>query len=246
MLEDRHYIGAYWGARKESIGECTQRAELFFQLLSRCDASFHQWYRSGRVARGMPGHLVRTADRGELEAALLRGRNRTDLSKSVIEELGFSLSVWNQRPDSQATRLGITCGVHDTDNVSNVCLLTPPSTGEAAERLLTAPVPARVLECMALAWDPDWGTATSHEASGLISGAENRNADVGWVTYLSRRRGTVPPLPAPVRIEPVGSLGMLVILTPERFTASNPEHIALGRRVRELLDRAGLLRASPS
>jgi hypothetical protein len=32
MLKDRLYIGAYWGTRKESAGECAQRAELFFQL----------------------------------------------------------------------------------------------------------------------------------------------------------------------------------------------------------------------
>ncbi|MDC0714766.1 Imm52 family immunity protein [Stigmatella sp. ncwal1] len=65
---------------------------------------------------------------------------------------------------------------------------------------------------------------------------------VGWVLYFSRLRGTVPPLPAPVCIEPVEDKGTLVILTPERFTASNPEHVALAARVHELLDRAGLLR----
>jgi hypothetical protein len=65
--------------------------------------------------------------------------------------------------------------------------------------------------------------------------------EVGWLTYLSRRLGRVPPLPAPVRIEPVGSLGWLLTLSPERMTASNPEHVALTVRVRELLDRAGLL-----
>lgn len=56
--------------------------------------------------------------------------------------------------------------------------------------------------------------------------AEGGKADMwlGWVTYLSSHRGTVPPLPAP-----------------ERFTVTNPEHVALARRVRELLVRAGLM-----
>jgi hypothetical protein len=45
-----------------------------------------------------------------------------------------------------------------------------------------------------------------------------------------------------VRIDPVEDKGTLVILTPERFTASNPEHAALAARVHELLNRAGLLR----
>ncbi|AEI62440.1 hypothetical protein LILAB_02575 [Corallococcus macrosporus] len=36
--------------------------------------------------------------------------------------------------------------------------------------------------------------------------------------------------------------GTLIVLTPERLTADNPEHVALAERVRELLDRAGLLK----
>jgi len=60
--------------------------------------------------------------------------------------------------------------------------------------------------------------------------------------YLSARRGTVPPLPSPVSIELVEDKGTLIILTPERFTAANPEHVALAERVGEVLDRAGLLK----
>ncbi|MCP3059488.1 immunity 52 family protein [Myxococcus sp. K38C18041901] len=65
---------------------------------------------------------------------------------------------------------------------------------------------------------------------------------VGWVTYLARHRGTIPPLPAPVRIEPVEGKGTLIILTSERFTVSNPEHVALAEQVRALLDQAGLMK----
>jgi len=65
---------------------------------------------------------------------------------------------------------------------------------------------------------------------------------VGWVMYFSRLRGTVPLLPTPVRIKPVEDKGTLVIITPERFTASSPAHVALAARVHDLLDRAGLLR----
>jgi hypothetical protein len=68
-----------------------------------------------------------------------------------------------------------------------------------------------------------------------------REVRVGWLTYLSRRQGTLPPLPAPVRIEPVGTLGWLLVLSPELMTASNPEHVTFTSRVRELLDRAGLV-----
>jgi hypothetical protein len=98
-----------------------------------------------------------------------------------------------------------------------------------------------VVRAMALAWEPEWAIATSHEHRDLLPQPPRAGAFVGWVMYFSRQRGTVPPLPSPVRVEPVEDRGTLVILTPERFTASNPEHVALAARVHELLDRAGLL-----
>jgi hypothetical protein len=241
---ETYYAGVYWGARREEVAECARRTELFFHLLARCDATLGRWYRAGRVARGSPGHPVTTNDPEELKELLLRGRNRTDLGKQVIEDLGFGLRVWNQQPDGRSTKVSLRCGAF-TEAVSNVCLLNPPSQGDAAERLLSAPALTQVLTCMATAWDPDWGVATSTKTRAPIS-VDEQDSDVGWLMYFARRRGTVPPLPAPVRIEPVGLLGTLVILTPERFTASNPEHMALGRRVRELLKRAGLLTSPPA
>ncbi len=115
--------------------------------------------------------------------------------------------------------------------------------GSIGERVLTASVMTEVLRAMALAWDPEWGVATSDAHREMaVKELPQPGTFVGWVMYFSRLRGTVPPLPAPVRIEPVEDKGTLVILTPERFTASNPEHVALAARVHELLDRAGLLR----
>nr|WP_224367554.1 immunity 52 family protein [Hyalangium versicolor] len=108
--------------------------------------------------------------------------------------------------------------------------------------MLTAPVMTEVSRAMALAWEPEWGVATSREHRDSVTESADLGTFVGWVMYFSRLRGTVPPLPAPVRIEPVEDKGTLVVLTPERFTASNPEHVALAARVHELLARAGLLR----
>jgi hypothetical protein len=100
---------------------------------------------------------------------------------------------------------------------------------------------SEVVRAMALAWEPDWGVATSHEHQKLLTQDAKPDVFTGWVMYFSRQRGAVPPLPAPVRVEPVEDKGTLVVLTPERFTVSNPEHVALAAHVHELLDRAGLL-----
>jgi len=65
---------------------------------------------------------------------------------------------------------------------------------------------------------------------------------MGWVTYFSRQWGLVPALPEPVREEPVEEKGTLVVLTPERLSGRNPEHLALGRRVQSLLEDRGLIK----
>jgi hypothetical protein len=237
MRED-YYVGAYWGPRKETALECAQRAELFFHMLARCDPTFTQWYRGGRgFPRELPGHPVRP-EMQEWEQLFLRGRNRTDIGKKVIEHLGFSEHVWNAKKG--ATYFHLHCGEYSPWGAGNNCWMDPPKEGPVRERLLRAPALTEIITSMAKAWDPDFAMATSIAMGDLIQ-KHKREVRVGWMTYLSRRLGKVPPLPAPVLIEPVGTLGWLLVLSPEPMTASNPEHVAFTARVRELLDRAGLI-----
>nr|WP_239576476.1 Imm52 family immunity protein [Archangium primigenium] len=153
--------------------------------------------------------------------------------------MGFRLMAWNAKQD--ATDISLTCGKSSPWGGPNSCLLKPTRASPLRERLLTAPVPADILTSMVTAWDPDFAMASSSE---MVEQLETSDFEVrvGWLTYLSRRLGRLPPLPAPVRIEPVGESGWLLVLSSEPLTANNPEHVALCMRVRELLDRAGLIR----
>ena len=66
-------------------------------------------------------------------------------------------------------------------------------------RVLTSPVMAEVLRAMALAWDPEWGVASSEAHRQMaVKGFPHPGTLVGWVLYFSRLRGPVPTLPAPV------------------------------------------------
>jgi hypothetical protein len=237
-MDEWYYMGGYWGARKETALECARRAEFFFLMLARCDPTFAQWYRGGRGApRTLPGHPVRMEVQ-EWEQLFLRGMLRTDVDNEVIEEFGFREYVWNAR-NKERTRIEVRCGAYSLGAV-NSFLLRPPEVGPLRERILSAPLLAEVLTSVATAWDPDFAMVSSSEMVDLVRKRKGE-VRVGWLTYLSRRLGTVPPLPAPVRIEPVGALGWLLVLSPERMTANNPEHVAFTARVRELLDRAGLI-----
>ncbi|MBN8229994.1 immunity 52 family protein [Corallococcus macrosporus] len=236
---DTYFAGAYWGPRKESPEECARRTASFLNRLAECDPFLAHWYKPARSRKDARTHSLMPPDMPLLAEMFRRGVNR-ERGGPVFEDLGFSFWFDNGGTSRDCAALRIRCGGY-AEAHSNSCFLSLPNQGPNAERIFTASVLAEVVRSMALAWEPEWVAAMSRMHRELDDKDGNADILLGWVTYLSRHRGTVPPLPAPVRIEPVGDQGTLIILTPERFTVSNPEHIALARRVRELLARAGLM-----
>lgn len=241
-MTETYYIGAYWGARQEDAEACARRLAALVQSLAPMDSLFASWFKG---AKSLKESLKRPL---ELELPSLQkyvqSRIMRDSARKPMEDMGFRVGLWNGAQGGNDAWLSIACGGY-SEFMSNRCLLEAPYEGPGSERVLTAPFQVQALRAIATVWDPDWGVGMSHAHRDIIE-AKCPDVLVGWVTYLSRRLGRVPPLPAPVRIEPVEDQGTLIILTPERFTASNPEHVALAERVRELLDRAGLLTVKPA
>ncbi|MBE4746617.1 hypothetical protein G4177_00340 [Corallococcus sp. ZKHCc1 1396] len=239
---ETYYAGAYWGPRRESPEECARRAAAFLTMLATCDPLLANWNKIPKPrGRGRKTPLM-PPDLPTLTEAFRRGVNR-EPGGPPIEHLGLTVEAYNDGVRQDFISVSMHCGSYEQHRSANVCVLSLPSKGEGAERILTASVLTEVTRSMALTWEPDWAVAMSHAHRDMDDGGDETAIWLGWVTYLSRHRGTVPPLPAPVRIELVEDKGTLIILTPERFTAANPEHIALARRVRELLARAGLMPA---
>jgi hypothetical protein len=230
---ETYYAGAYWLARREPAEACARRAERFFQLLGRCDPAWTCWYESADSFEQARERRFMT-DSGSFQ--------RLFAQKEQQIGDGFAFHLWTGNSIEETSGISGSCG-HSSLHLASTCVLKPYDEGRLGERVLTTPVMAEVLRAMALAWDPEWAVATSEaHRDSVVQGFPYAGTFVGWVMYFSRLRGMVPPLPAPVRIEPVEDKGSLVLLTPERFTLSNPEHVALAARVHELLHWAGLLR----
>jgi hypothetical protein len=237
---ETYYAGAYWGPRRESTGECARRAVTFLNLLAACDPLLAHWNKIPKPrGRGRKTPLM-PPDLSTLTEAFQRGVNRQP-GGPPIEHLGLTVSAYNDGTGEDFADVSMHCGSYEKNSSANACVLSLPNRGENAERILTASVLTEVVRSMALAWEPDWAVAMSRSYRDLDDRQGETDIWLGWVTYLARQRGKVPPLPAPVRIEPVEDRGTLIILTPERFTVAKPEHVALARRVRELLSRAGLM-----
>jgi hypothetical protein len=232
-MQDDFYAGIYWSGRNESVEECARRAELFFRLLSQCDPTYARWFEQANSRK----KALQLQFEPTTETLL-----RFFKSKKYNEgSFGVSFSAWTgHEQDGHGSSVMLSCGCAVTPP-PNRCLIYLPDEGPGAERVLTVPVLTEMIRALVLAWEPDEG--------GIISRGYQELRDqpvgppqMGWLMYFSHRRGELPPLPAPVCVEPIEDKGTLVILTPERFNGRDPAHVALADRVRALLDEAGLLR----
>jgi Immunity protein 52 len=234
-MSERYYVGAYWACRPESAHQCARRAETFFRLLSACHPDYARWYeKSTSVKRALQFPFEPTFD------TFVRFFGR---KKYQLDEDGFIFGTWTGHvPVNQAGGMvTLVCGSLAESAPNNV-LLYFPMEGPGLERLLTLPVLTGVLRAMAQAWEPDWAVAVSDDFRDRLPLQGNADTFVGWLTYFSRQRGEVPTLPEPVRVEPVEDKGSLVILGPEPLSAANPEHVARGLHVQQVLKERGLLK----
>ncbi|RKH12388.1 hypothetical protein D7V97_08725 [Corallococcus sp. CA053C] len=231
MIET-YFAGTYWMGRLESAESCAQRAAALFQSLSPLEPTWNRWCE--------PGDSFQEASR--LQVATDAGSLREHLERKDRRLCdGFLYGLWSGPTPDNTTSVTGSCGSESPWQPSS-CVLTPPEQGPLAERVATASLLCQVIREMVLAWEPEFGLATSTEHLMSLAAPRYKAGTVpGWVMYFSRQRGTVPPLPAPVQVEPVGNLGTLVVLTPERFTMTNPEHVRLAAEVQQVLNDAGLL-----
>jgi hypothetical protein len=180
-----------------------------------------------------------------LRELLARGRNRRDVDGSVIEDLGFDLGAWNGGSGGGDCGFDFSCGSYASTPavwIANSWVLSLPYEGEASNRLLTIPALLKIVEGMARSLEPDWGVVMSHLYQDMIPDGEPGAPIVGWLTYLNVPEKALPVLPAGVRVVPVPERGSVIVVTEERFTATNPCHVQTADAVARALAEFGLLR----
>ncbi len=229
---ESYYAGVYWSARQETAEECARRAERFFTLLSRCDPIYTRWFEQADSRK--------KALQLQFEPTYETFVRFFGKRKYREGPHGFSFSAWTGNEEGHGGLLMLSCG-SAFESQSNKCLLYLPSEEPERERVLREPVLTRMMHAMVLAWEPDWGVITPDTLRDTLSEKGSAGTFMGWMTYFSRNRGEVPLLPEPTRQECLEDEGSLVVLSPERISASNSEHVALARRAQNLLLANGLL-----
>lgn len=226
-------MGAHWAGRSESAEACARRAEALFQQLGRCDPAYARWFEYSYSRM----HSLQLPFEPTAETFLRFFKKR----KHRLDREVFTFEAWTgQEQRGRGGRLSFVCG-SNSPSYLNECLLYLPREEPAASRVLTVPVLEQVVRAMVRAWAPDGCTVIPEGDLKAKKAMLDGRPCLGWLTYIASRRGSVPPLPEQVHVQPLEDKGTLIILTPECFSLENPEHVALAGSVRERLEKAGLL-----
>lgn len=208
MVTEPFVLGAYWGPRRESVDACAMRLSRCLRELGSAHEVLASWYRkgTGRAARQKPPVAT---DVESLRDLLLAGRNRTDFGREVIEELGFSVDLWNRNPVEVG--LGIHCGSHTTvAGIMNSFVLDLPKPDASSAPLFSRDVAGGLVRTAAWCWEPDWAVLTTSSLRERQA-AGPREPSVGWVTYLRDPRPIPNTLPTGVIAERLNGGTLLLV-----------------------------------
>lgn len=171
------YVGAYWGNRPESAKEGAERLAHCRAALARVDEALASWYKKG--ASRTTANTPVASDSRSLAELLERGRNRTDVGREVIQELGFSFDFWNRsRPEVGLN--GLVGAYPSVGRIVNTFVLSFYASAQPeAARIYTDASAKAVMKAVVEAWEPDWATWSTRRLRDAQP-VEPREPVVGW------------------------------------------------------------------
>jgi len=223
----RFVLGAYWSARRDELEECVYQTRRCFAGLAAIDPLLARWFELGRYRKNALERDVDTRDVQALQALLLRGRNRRDIDRAVIGELGFTLNLWNGADEGIDASVRIHCGSY-SERVGNSVVVDLPYRSETLEWVAKA---SSLLALVARIWRPEWAGIMSKTAMR----ERNFAADypfVDWMVYVPRSIEEVPP---PGCVESIDGLGSILIVQPHPPVGGDHAELSRIREVENLL-----------
>ena len=226
-----HKLCAYWPPRKEDIRDCADKLARFLAALSCHDPAFSHWYDRKAARRRATPSAFDFRCNAHLVALLEQGRNRQDVGKSVMEDLGFCIGLWNGEKSAKMTGLSVTCGLYATVpglGGNSLILDLPEDLGDLQQNDRMA----EVLATVATTWEPDWAGVFSLDAMNT------RDFNpvvpfVDWMVYVSLR--LVPGQLALPSAKIIDGLGTLVVVDRGQEVGETSGHLERVRVVEAAL-----------
>lgn len=178
----RHYVGAYWGPRRESAVDCAEHLASCLTELAKIAPALGDWRKKGMSQRTAQDPI--SIDVATLNELLLAGRNRTDFGGEPIVELGFRVEGWNGQDNAASFSTG--CGSYsEVPGIGNNFLLKLPEPSGDTLELYEPIVAEKIVKVILDSWAPEWLTWTSRVMRKWLPRDPDRPV-VGWLTYLDR------------------------------------------------------------
>lgn len=227
-MSNRLTLGAYWKPRRETIEQCANRLLGFMQGIAQCDEVFVDWYHLGRSRKDALKRKIDTRSPDELFTLLYKGRH-LNFYKEVIENLGFSIGIWNGGEPGKEVSLHISCGQSaEVPGLRGNCVVI--SFPEDLRGLADPARTSRILLLASTCWEPDWAGIFSNEA---MSNRDFRvEPFVDWMVYVPNKINSVPP---PSSVAYLDNGGSLIVVQPKPPAVDNAEDQERIRRIDEIL-----------
>lgn len=224
-MSERFVLGAYWGARRESVEQCADRLQTFFEALLSGGDLLSQWYPKASSPKKSLEHPLDRGNSQMLIEILMKGQNRANAQGAVSEDLGVQVGFWNGKQGEDQASFSLRCGLYwkssnASASVGNCVVFDlPKNLGILSE-------PLRMVELLAetaRAWNPDWAGVMS-ESSMLTRGFDAEEPFVDWMVYVPRRLEKVAE-PSFLRQLEAGSIVVVQPTPPSATELSSLAHI---------------------
>lgn len=145
------HIVVYWGARRETVDDCSHPVASYYQGLGRVSSYLRDWRPTGKSKP-----IVDIGNEATVRELLSTGQNRRDIGGDPIPELGYSITLWNgERALTAQSR--IQCGLFSkAGEMKNLCSLV---LSHSLARQLGESALLDGLKYMIDVWNPDKGSA---------------------------------------------------------------------------------------
>ncbi|WP_428263663.1 Imm52 family immunity protein [Haliangium sp.] len=224
-MKNKFKAVAYWGSRKESIEQCTERLTRFMTQIGRLSPHLRDWHEDSRLIEKTPERLRRLLEEG-------RNRDETP-QRRILANLGFRIFfLWaGDHPDGDIAIMTVHCGAYgEYCSVNNAILRSLP------ESWLDVDLAVELMRVMVTCWSPAHAAVCSPDALAAVGGQAEIPV-VDWVFYHRlQRTGELSP-PSRVAFELDG--GECIVVQDSPIRPESPEDRA---RVLALSRQLGLIR----
>ena len=221
-------INGMWGLRAETLELTVQRVLESFEELARLSGHWGHWYRSYYTLEDWERPAVEmTSDFELVRHELLRGQNRNEEDGSVIESLGYSIRAWagpERGHRAETTELSVSCCHRAVSAGPNVLLITLPSRGYGAEKLLETDLIASAIDVLVRIWSPEW-VAARELLTELVGRPWSNGPVLAWVNYFDPSLARVIGLANGWRWWKSAPESRIFIHAAGLPTPANPEHV---------------------